>query len=186
VTCGPWVIQLFTKQIFQSPPMGSFTTSHAVTYDIGDGSGSGGGFTPAGAPSSKAYADVAVTDGDIDTAFEAGDSSSFFTFAVNYIGTMVIDEITWPVFQYRANADFKSVLMDQVPVVISGAAAVNFGATVNDPCFAAGTQITTAERAQWRSNGSAICVTPLRFRSYESLPVHLAATSPIATSPIAT
>jgi hypothetical protein len=123
--------------------MGSFTTTHSITYDIGDGSGSGGGFSPTpGSPSTQTVADT-VTDGDADTTFETGDTGTISGQAITYVGTMVVDGVTWPVFSFDAFPDFISVLLDQAPLTEPATPTVSTGATFNNACFAVDTMIAT-------------------------------------------
>lgn len=114
--------------------MATFTTTHAVTYSL----------SSAQAASVQLSTEV-ITDGDADTTFETGDTYTSPTNGLlNYVGTMVIDGVTWPVFSYDAYPDFVSVFMTQAPVSVPANPAVNSGDVYAVPCFAKDTMIATS------------------------------------------
>ncbi|MBM1813969.1 Hint domain-containing protein [Pseudosulfitobacter pseudonitzschiae] len=114
--------------------MATFATTHAVTYSLSNVQ-----------PVSVQNSTEVVTDGEADTTFETGDSYTSPTNGqMNYIGTMLIDGVTWPVFSYDAFPDFVSVFMTQEPVSVPATPAVNSGDTYAVPCFAKDTMIATS------------------------------------------
>ncbi|SNS68623.1 Hint domain-containing protein [Antarctobacter heliothermus] len=115
--------------------MGSFSATHAITYNSGNFVSPVQGFTDT------------ITDGDADTTFETGDS--YFAASIGdtlvYQGTAVVDGVTWPVFSYQSFPSFFTIIMDQAPVAVPPTLGPVFtsGDTFNNACFAAGTQIST-------------------------------------------
>ena len=114
--------------------MATFATTHAITYSLSNVQ-----------PASVQPSTEVITDGDADTTFESGDTYTSPTNGLlNYVGTMVIDGVTWPVFSYDAFPDFVSVFMTQAPVSVPANPAVNSGDTYAVPCFAKDTMIATS------------------------------------------
>jgi hypothetical protein len=113
--------------------MGSFTSTHSITYSSGSPSIQNGNFT--------------ITDGDADTTFEIGDTYFEPTNSLNYeyLGTMEVDGTIWPVFAFVEFPGFFAVFLDQEPVVVPPTLALNSAETFDRACFAEGTRITTVE-----------------------------------------
>lgn len=115
--------------------MATFSVTKGVTYSKSEVQG----------PSVQ-NAVSTLDDGDADTTFELGDSTTSIGLVINYIGTMVIDGVTWPAFEYADPnlADFVTVFMSQDPVTLPPTLAVNSGDVFAVPCFAKDTMIATS------------------------------------------
>ena len=112
--------------------MGSFTSTHNITYTDGIN------------PNTAAF-DVTITDGDADTAFETGDTyfEPGLGFTYTFQGTAVVDGETWPVFSYVGYPNIFSIFMDQAPVSVPSTLSYSDGNTFTGACFATGTGIAT-------------------------------------------
>lgn len=115
--------------------MATYTVTKAVTYSK----------TDAQLPSAQNASDT-LDDGEADTTFELGDTATSQGFLLNYVGTMVIDGVAWPAFEYAdpSLSDFVTVFMTQEPVSVPATVAVNAGDTYAVPCFAKDTMIATS------------------------------------------
>ncbi|MBT56492.1 MAG: hypothetical protein CMF72_24230 [Mameliella sp.] len=113
--------------------MGSFSTTHAITYNSGSFEGPVHNFVET------------ISDGDADTTFETGDTHFYVAGALTMVfqGTAVVDGITWPVFSYQEAPTYFTILMDQAPVTVPPTLSYTPGETFNNACFAAGTLIAT-------------------------------------------